>query len=426
MSSTPTPAIVPATVPDPTPVPITSFGQMNLYWADSINSLQLIEDSGVNIYYVIGNEKITEVANNTPKVTYQPNIFRVEKSLVGRAIVHVDVTKEFKMYSQIEPGAIYSLPKMPYEYVQRNDAFFRKADLVHGTEAVLVLTYDPDYLHTDNPGAGWGVLVPDQENTAAHCKYEIDSIMEHKPEHVRIVGTWHSHPNMSAFFSGTDHHDQDDWDGIHITTGWKGKGPSEYHIALVMAGRNWTCTPQLVFAPAPLPEVGLDGIDEMVGKVKKKAPTPATTSQWATTGAGATANTHGQFNTPSSIPNRPPQIQTIKLPANTPKPSEVTIVAQVAPSDVNYKCPFCKTPLTDGVWEMQRCVGCQSFLLSPGNTLAELVQERKDVGKNYIMDIDPDAASKPIVIWSPALSITDDDVFSEDMRTVAQSGASPK
>lgn len=422
MSSPLNPVVVTIPEPEPIPVPIASFGQMKMYLADSVDYLKRIEDSGVNIYYVIGNHKITEVVNNVSKVTLTPNIFRVENSLIGRAIVPVDLVKDLKMPSQIETGAKYNLPKMPYEYVQRNDAFFRKADLVHGTEAILILTYDPNYLTSQNPSDGWGIIVPDQENTAAHCKYEPQSVMEHKPEHVQIVGTWHSHPQMSAFFSGTDHQDQDDWDGIHITTGWKGKGPSEYHIALVMAGKNWICDQDLIFAPPPIPDISLDGIDEMVGKIKKKAP-PVTTP---TSPMGPTSSFVSTYSSSSAVNNRVPNVRAIKLPANAPKPTEVTIVACVEPEEVNYKCPFCKTPLTDSVWDMQRCVACQSFLLAPGNTLEDLVQDRRDAGKNYIMDIDPSVASKPIVIWKPAIKSTDEDIFSEDMRTSAEAGASPK
>ncbi len=426
MSAANKPTVVPAPEPEPEqPVLLKSFGVMNLYWAESINSLRIIEASGVNIYYVIGNEKLTEVVNNVTKINLQPNIFRVEKSLVGRAIVQAD-TKELKMFSQIERGATYDLPKMPYEFVQRNDAFFRKADLVHGTEAVLLLTYDPAYLGTENAGDGWGILVPDQENTAAHCKYEPDSVMEHKPEHVQIVGTWHSHPQMSAFFSGTDHADQDDWDGVHITSGWKGKGPMEYHIALVMAGKNWGCQPDLVFEPAPLPEVPLDGIDEMVGKVKKKAiPTTSYTPSHSGVTPG-TPNVHSPWTGHTNI-NRPGLLRAVKLPVNAPKPTDVTIVASVEASAVNYKCPFCKTPLTEQVWNAQRCIACQSFLLMPGITLAELTEERRTLGKHYIMDIDPAAAGKPIVIWTPAIKDTDEDLFSDDMRTASlETADSPK
>lgn len=394
----------------PAIVPLKSFGPINLYWADKLDTLEQIEASGVNIYYVIGNEKIVSVVNGTSKTFHHVNIFRVENSLLGRSIVSAEM-KELDLFSQIEPGATYNLPKMPYKFVALANAFFQKAHDVHHTEAVLVLTYDPSYFDSDDPTAGWGFLVPDQENTASNCKYDPSSVKEFMPENVRIVGTWHSHPLMSAFFSGTDHHDQDDWDGIHITTGWLTGKPYEYHIALVMGGQNWTYKPEQVFDVPPLPEVDLSGIDEMVGKVKKKVH-PTTT-----VGSTVSGGTHSSYaNKPQLQNGSGAVVRAIRLPANAPDPRLVTIVACVDPESVNHKCPFCLVPLSDKVWNSRRCIACQNFLMLPDDTLNSLVEYRKENGKHYVMAIDPTTAPNPIVVWLPGVSATDPDVFSDDMR----------
>jgi hypothetical protein len=122
---------------------------------------------------------------------------------------------------------------------------------------------------------GWGVLVPEQSNTAAHCKYDADSIALIKPEDVLIVGSVHSHPEMSAYASGTDHADQADFDGLHITYGWQksqNNGATQYHLELQMAGTAYSLKPEDVFEDYTFQKEPDPDVVEWSGKVKKALP----------------------------------------------------------------------------------------------------------------------------------------------------------
>jgi len=239
---------------------------LNFFWTDSgvpcfmadrDNIEDIVEGLGFNIYYLICNiaedkEVKTDTWNKTVKTTttsiqttLSTGIVKVVKNFVGRAVFEVE-KEEVHSFAPVRESALYSLPPIPMTIVNKLDEFFRLVHAQHGTESIVILTFDP----TKDDSSGWGVLVPEQTNTSVHCKYEADSIVEQKPEHVLIVGSVHSHPEMAAYASGTDHADQADFDGLHITYGWQksvNAGATQYHIELQMSGYHWTLKPEDVF-----------------------------------------------------------------------------------------------------------------------------------------------------------------------------------
>jgi hypothetical protein len=152
-------------------------------------------------------------------------VVKVVNNIIGRSVSQVE--DEIADLAAVRETAEYTLPGIPLEIVNRLDDFFRLVDAQHGTEAIVMLTFDP----TKSDSSGWGVLVPEQTNTSVHCNYNPDSIVAEKPDHVMIVGSVHSHPGMAAYASGTDHADQADFDGIHITYGWQ-KSVEQLNITL--------------------------------------------------------------------------------------------------------------------------------------------------------------------------------------------------
>jgi hypothetical protein len=370
-----------------------------LFHASTTTALDVIENEGHDIYYVLASEQIETQEGTVKKSVYRPTIFRVTKTIIGRSIIKAS-SPELDIPLDIKQSAWFTLPKIPWTMLKKMDSFFRQAYKLHGTESVLVLTYDPNYKNSENPSDGWGCIAPKQTNTAASCDYEFDSVMQVKPEHVFIVGSAHSHPNMSAYFSGTDHQDQADWDGLHITFGWKGDGPSEYHIGLMLGGEEWPFKPEQVFEPAPEPTIALDEVDGWVQNVQKKVYTqPAsatTTGGWV----GATYNTPVTSYKPalgSSIPSE--RKRAIKLPDNTPDPRNHVIVARVDLHD-NMKCCFCSTPLAPKILESRRCAACSSYFLIDDEPLDELLPVRQKLGKPYDINIDIERSPVPIVVWN--------------------------
>lgn len=255
---------------------------------------EVIESFGFQIYYLITDKQTKKTVQQkneknllvpTEIYEYAPAILKVVNNFTGRAIMDSD--EPFgNDFCPVEETAEYKMPAIPRVIIDKLDEFFRLVHSQHGTESIVILTFDT----TKEGSDGWGVLVPEQSNTSAHCKYDADSIAELKPDHVMIVGSVHSHPEMPAYASGTDHADQADFDGLHITYGWQKSvngGATQYHIELQIGGSAYKLNPEDVFefydtSKTPDPEVL-----EWSTKVKKAAPlytggTQATTYQYPT------------------------------------------------------------------------------------------------------------------------------------------------
>ena len=268
-----------------------------IFMADRDDICDVIENIGFQIYYLLSN-KIVKTQTNTnnkhanngktdntstygsytqPKAATPPPppvknfaIYKVCNTFVGRTVQEAKIALPDNFVS-IDPVAHYSMPLIPTVIIDKLDQFFRLVDAQHGTESIVLLTYDMNSQGSE----GWGVLVPDQENTPAHCNYDPQSIVDIKPDNVMIVGSVHSHPHMAAYASGTDHADQADFDGIHITYGWQksvNNGATQYHIELQMSGEAYTLKPEDVFEDYVINKEPDPDVVEWSGRVKKELP----------------------------------------------------------------------------------------------------------------------------------------------------------
>lgn len=252
------------------------------FFADRADICDIVESIGFNIYYLIANNTITTPASGSgknvtqPKVVTNAQVFKVVNNIVGRTVSKSNDAFQAEQIVDVKESALYNMPAIPLTLIDKLDQFFRLVDAQHGTESIVLLTYDT----TKEGPEGWGILVPDQSNTSVHCNYEPASVLEHKPDDALIVGSVHSHPGMAAYASGTDHNDQADFDGIHITFGWQktvNNGATQYHCEMQMAGTAYTLRPEDVFEDY---SINKDPDPEVVGwteKVKKALPP----SHWA-------------------------------------------------------------------------------------------------------------------------------------------------
>ena len=224
-----------------------------------------------------------------------------------------------------------------------------------------MLTYDM----TMTGSEGWGILVPDQTNTSIHCNYDPHSIATIKPDNVMIVGSVHSHPGMSAYASGTDHKDQADFDGIHITFGWQksvNNGATQYHIEMQMAGKAYTLQPDDVFEDyvverSPDPEVvgWTDKVKKVLPPKSVGGPSQAghTQAQAPTTVAGSKGPTLTEVS--KSLGNIGPGKEVSfdnirhKFMIDIDVEPGAIIVAEVSKidDDGGFYCPLCNISLDD-------------------------------------------------------------------------------
>lgn len=302
----------------------TKLEDLNFFWtksgvpcfmADRDNMEEIIENLGFNIYYMICNTAVDRKIetknvgyNSAPTSTtttwvtdLSTNIVKVVNNFVGRS---VSIVKDEDLYDfeVTRETAEYTLPPIPHDIVVKLDEFFRLVDAQHGTESIVLLTFDPEF---EGRPEGWGVLVPEQVNTSVHCKYDSESIVDQKPDHVMIVGSVHSHPNMAAYASGTDHADQADFDGIHITYGWQKSvngGATQYHIEMQIGGNAWTLKPEDVFEDFVFTKEPDPDVIEWSQKVKKAHPPTGgaynKTSTLPQSTQAQTTTTQAQVSTP--------------------------------------------------------------------------------------------------------------------------------
>lgn len=378
------------------------------FMGDRDNICDLAESFGFNIYYILANQAkeikptppppnttygksnttygkpSTPVAVVPPTFVRNSQIYRIVNNFVGRTVTLCSPPFP-ESFIDLEEEATYSMPSIPHILIDKLDQFFRLVDAQHGSESIVMLTYDT----TKEGSEGWGILVPDQTNTAVHCNYDPDSIARVKPDEVMIVGSVHSHPGMSAYASGTDHADQADFDGVHITFGWQksvNNGATQYYAELQMAGKAYKLDIDDVFEEyiiekAPDPEVV--GWTDKVKKVNPpkaggsvtvttgapyQHPHPNTTQQNQASTAGTASKNQYYIDYPSHIKNMTHEVVDLN--------DDNILVCEVVPNDENktYNCPGCFSIISKhDVYANNCCVFCDIPLSEQDTTADQIV-----------------------------------------------------
>jgi hypothetical protein len=409
-----------------------------IFVADIPDVIEAAKSIGFTFFYVMGtHSKVEKVkstttytstipgkpANQTPAtvdvVTKSTRFFKVISNIVGESIFEVE-NLEIEDYYVIDSSTVYNLPVIPKVMIDKLDQFFRAIEKSHDSEAIVLLTFDPSY----EDSQGWGILVPEQENNAAHCSYDPISVAETKPDNVYIVGSVHSHPSMAAYASGTDHKDQVGFDGLHITFGWQpsvNNNATQYHIELQMGGKIFSLTPEQVFESdiyfEPDPEV-LD----WVTKVKKEFPPnfmggtlQDTIPLLPKTTLTDSSSSQSKFTTPKS------NFTGVKIHYEDLLPEysldNLGIIIAEVPDKINYPeiesfCPCCGSTFTqEDLWQ-GNCPDCEILISCKGdsiNFIHKLIEDfcfSKSIKigdhKAYLWGLDPDDKSWLMEISLPS------------------------
>lgn len=311
-----------------------------------------------------------------------------------------------------------TLPRMPLDFIDKIEFFFRKVDddAPSGSEAIVMLAFDRDYLDTEDPSNGWVCLVPEQTNNAAHCKYEKDTILDEKTDSMLLVGTIHSHPGMSAYASHTDVGDQMDNDGLHITIGWIGQ-TTEYHCEYQMGNRRYDLKPEQCFETVPK---GTYDVTDWMDKVKKP---PAWSGNGSTAGRKSTSHGSGSqqqsaLGSGSSSGDDPASRifgewyrakHNENRPTGCPDILDHTVIVVVNLEDES--CPVCQKEFDRFSSRNRRCTACFCYLslVEDGGDLRQIAVERKEAykGMEYMPGLEffknPEYKSKyTVLVWDPA------------------------
>lgn len=104
----------------------------------------------------------------------------------------------------------------------------------------------------------WLANVPKQKGSGAHVKYDDENF--DPPKGYEFLGTIHTHPEMSAFWSCVDRNDQNRKNGLHLVLGLRNGKINEVLCSLFYNGKQYD-QPDAYELPAaddPLPAVNED------------------------------------------------------------------------------------------------------------------------------------------------------------------------
>ena len=147
---------------------------------------------------------------------------------------------EISILEDIQSYAKMSIPKIPGKSVAKVMTFFKKAYELYKSEAVVLLYYNTEK-------KSYKVYVPHQKVSGASVDYTKGISLAN---HIQI-GTIHSHANFSAFHSGVDDHDEEHFDGLHITIGNNNDEFPSFSASVVVNGKRF---------PVPATEY-IDGLE---------------------------------------------------------------------------------------------------------------------------------------------------------------------
>jgi len=404
--------------------------------ADRDDICEIVESLGFQIYYLIADlsvEKTVDGKDSTNKpIKYTvenktASVLKVVNNIIGRSVSVSEDEFGSDVLASVQEQATYNMPKIPKALIDKLDEFFRLIHAQHGTESIVILTFDP----TKNDSSGWGVLVPEQENTSVHCKYDADSIAILKPDDVIIVGSVHSHPEMSAYASGTDHADQADFDGIHITYGWQksvNAGATQYYAEMQHGGSAYKLDIDDVFEDYVSLKDPDPDVVEWSTKVKKVLPPYINTGvTHQSTTALHQASEYTRRTTAGSNSRLAPQIIPFDLPSY-----DAQVAVEVVFDNNSARCYSCQSLLFMTDVNKGYCPGCEIPIVSSDASLHEieiiikehLYRNAKDVdvayylwckevdGRDFVIQIKPDGMdSRPS---ANGTKITVEDITDQD------------
>lgn len=139
-----------------------------------------------------------------------------------------------------EEGVGHRLAKIPADLLGKIVSFFHRVVQQYTTEAIVLLYYNEE-------SKQYKLLVPEQIVSHGGIKYA-QKALTHELDYQGFVpiGTVHSHCNFDAFHSGVDVHDEEDWDGLHITVGHNDKVAVSVVASVVVNGRRQPIDPETI------------------------------------------------------------------------------------------------------------------------------------------------------------------------------------
>lgn len=163
---------------------------------------------------------------------------------------------------------IYKLPNFDERTYRIILSFFKQVyDKFDKAEAWIYLGY--------NQATQEFAVIPVKQEVSPGAAHQLET--PEVPEGFKLVGTCHSHGDMTAFHSGADDKDQSDFDGIHITFGTINTVPT-FNARIYCNGTYYNVADKM-FLPQ---SEEYDVPEEWFSLVTKKVYTPKVTTSYPT------------------------------------------------------------------------------------------------------------------------------------------------
>lgn len=188
------------------------------------------------IHMVQTEEQFKAIEDNYCYLIGSNGIFLRKRNMVFECTHELSSSNEDKKQVagllKIEPHAKLLIPRFTAPFIKEVVDFFYWCYEEHKSEGFVYLYYNQT--NEKNP---YLVIPAEQTVTGASVAY---GEMPDPPEGYTVIGTMHSHGSMGASHSGTDHNDQSELDGIHITVGKLDSNSPDFDIKLYILGTAYT------------------------------------------------------------------------------------------------------------------------------------------------------------------------------------------
>jgi len=163
-------------------------------------------------------------------IVAKEGVFLKKKMGIMESIAPVS---NISILKSVETAAKMHIKKIPGGQFARVIAFFKEVYAKFRGEAIVLLFYDEDK-------KTYKIIPPHQKVSGAACDYNKAITIDG----MKMIGTIHSHANMSAFHSGTDDKDEEHFDGLHITVGNVSSDDVSITASIVANGHRFVVQPE--------------------------------------------------------------------------------------------------------------------------------------------------------------------------------------
>lgn len=163
-------------------------------------------------------------------IVAKEGIFLKKKMGIMDSVAPVE---KISILESIQATAKMHIKKIPGGQFAKVIAFFREVYEEYSGESIVLLFYD-------ETKRVYKIVPPHQKVTSAACDYDKGMTIDD----MQMIGTIHSHANMSAFHSGTDDKDEEHFDGLHITIGNLGDDDVSITASIVANGHRFVVQPE--------------------------------------------------------------------------------------------------------------------------------------------------------------------------------------